>query len=331
MSGGRVGRASRRPGAECMTEGESVRSIVVGAEDDPIRLDRFIAERFPDLSRSQVRKLIGEGDVLVDGQPAKASYLPEAGDVITLRVPSREVGPPRPEAMALDIVYEDDHLLVVNKPTGLVVHPSRGHPAGTLVNALLAHRPSIADADLDPQRPGIVHRLDRDTSGLLVVAADRRTQQQLQAAFKSRAVEKTYLVLVHGRLEPERGAIEAPIGRDPAHRQRMAVLREGGRYARTEYRVREYLGRYTYLEADLLTGRTHQLRVHLSAIGYPVAGDRIYGRRRTGGDPDRQFLHAWRLAFDHPATGERMEFHADLAEDLATYLARLRRLEARRG
>jgi len=300
-----------------------VRRLVVAGEAE--RLDRYLAAQYPDLSRSQVQALIRRGDVRVNGAPAKPSLVPEEGDVITLLVAPAEEAPLAPEPLPLEIVYEDEHLLVVNKAAGIVVHPGAGHATGTLVSALLAHRPEVARADLDPRRPGIVHRLDRDTSGLLVVALSREVQRVLQAAFKSRAVDKRYLALLHGALAPERGAIEAPIGRDPAQRQRMAVLREGGRPARTEYRVREYIGAYSYVEAHLLTGRTHQLRVHFAAIGHPVVGDKVYGRRREWVRAPRQFLHAWRLAFEHPVTGAPLEAEAPLPQALEEVLAAVRR------
>jgi 23S rRNA pseudouridine1911/1915/1917 synthase len=290
------------------------------------RLDRYLAQRFPDLSRSLVQKLIREGAVLVNGAPAKGSYHPRAGDVLLVRLPEQAPATlPLPEELPLRILYEDEHLLVVDKPAGMVVHPAPGHPQGTLVNALLAHRPDILRADLDPQRPGIVHRLDRDTSGLLLVAATREAQEALQKAFATRKVAKTYLALVQGHLVPERGAIEAPIGRDPCHRQRMAVVPQGGRYARTEYRVRLYLPGCTLVEAKLLTGRPHQLRVHFSAIGHPVVGDRVYGGRRASlPEAPRQFLHAWRLVLAHPMTGIPLRFTAKLPEDLRAYLAKVR-------
>ena len=214
--------------------------------------------------------------------------------------------------------------MVINKPAGLVVHPSPGHEAGTLVNALLAHRPDLVRANLDPQRPGIVHRLDRETSGVLVVAATAQVQRALQQQFKSREVEKIYLALVYGRLLPLRAAIEAPIGRDPRDRKKMKVLREG-KYARTEYHVREHLAESTLLEATLLTGRTHQLRVHFASIGHPVVGDRVYGPRHQRIDAPRQMLHSWRLRFSHPITKERMEFAAPLPEDFDRVLKALRR------
>jgi 23S rRNA pseudouridine1911/1915/1917 synthase len=224
----------------------------------------------------------------------------------------------------LDVVYEDEHLMVINKPAGLVVHPAPGHAADTMVNALLAYRPAVTAADADPARPGIVHRLDRDTSGLLVVAATRAAQDALQATFKSRRVAKIYLALVFGTVELERAAIEAPLGRDPRQRQRMAVLTEGGRAARTNYAVRERLPGATLLEAGLITGRTHQIRVHLASIGHPVVGDRVYGPRRQAIVAPRQMLHAWRLELAHPITGAPLAFEAPLPADMAAVLEGLR-------
>lgn len=292
------------------------------------RIDRYLAQRFPSLTRSAVQRLIAEGKVLVNGQPTRASYQPAPGDAVTVRLPEEEPSLPQPETMPLTVVYEDEHLLVIEKPAGMAVHPGAGRASGTLVNALLAHRPDIVRADLDPVRPGIVHRLDRETSGLLVVAARRDVQAALQAAFKRRDVHKVYLALVHGALYPERAAIEAPIGRDPIHRRRMAVLAEGGRHARTEYVVREMFGEYTLVEATLVTGRTHQIRVHMASIGHPVVGDRVYGRRREAIRVPRQFLHAWRLTFQHPARREEMAFEAPLPPDLAAVLDDLRRAGA---
>jgi 23S rRNA pseudouridine1911/1915/1917 synthase len=294
--------------------------------DEPqSRIDRYLAERFPSLTRSAVRRLIDEGAVLVNGQPTRPSYHPIPGDAVTVRIPEPEPSLPQPESLSLDIVYEDEHLLVVDKPAGMAVHPGAGRASGTLVNALLAYRPEIARADLDPARPGIVHRLDRETSGLLVVAAHREAQAALQAMFKRRDVHKVYLALVYGALYPEHAAIEAPVGRDPIHRRRMAVLAEGGRQARTEYAVREAFNGCTLIEATLVTGRTHQIRVHLASIGHPVVGDRIYGRRREAIAAPRQFLHAWRLSFEHPMRRETMSFEAELPADLAGVLERLRR------
>lgn len=224
----------------------------------------------------------------------------------------------------MQILYEDDDLIVVNKPPGLTVHPAPGHATGTLINALLSHLPSLPDTG-DWQRPGIVHRLDRDTSGVMVVAKNTAAHANLGAQFKARTVVKNYVVLVKGRLSPIEGAIEAPIGRDSAHRERMAVVGESrGRDARTDYRVIEYLGKYTLLEVSPITGRTHQIRVHLEAIGFPVAGDRIYGVKTPG--LHRQFVHAARLGFNLPSTGKFVEFNTPLAPDLEEALSQLREL-----
>jgi 23S rRNA pseudouridine1911/1915/1917 synthase len=300
-------------------------------EEPQGRIDRYLAEHLPSLTRSAVQRLIDEGQVLVNGEPTRASYHPLPGDAVTVRVPQPKPALPQPERLPLKVLYEDEHLLVIDKPAGMAVHPGAGRSSGTLVNALLAYRPEIARADLDPQRPGIVHRLDRETSGLLVVATHREAQAALQAMFKRREVRKVYLALVYGALYPERGAIEAPIGRDPVHRRRMAVLAEGGRYARTEYLVREMLDECTLIEVTLVTGRTHQIRVHLASIGYPVVGDRVYGRRRGAARrgaaiaTPHQFLHSWRLSFEHPVRGDPMHFEAELPPDLAGVLGRLRR------
>ncbi len=287
------------------------------------RLDRYVADRLSGLSRSKVQRLIENGHILLNGEVKKASYSLAVGDSIQLHIPPEEPRLPQAEDIPLDVVYEDDDLLVVNKPPRLVVHPAPGHPSGTLVNALLAHRPEIAEADANPQRPGIVHRLDADTSGLLVVATNRETQSALQAQFKAREVEKAYLALLHGHLTPDHAAIEAPIGRHPHDRKRMGVVR-GGRYARTEYRVQEHLQDFTVVEAKPLTGRTHQLRVHFSSIGYPIVGDDKYGRRREEVGAPRQLLHAQRLTFTHPGSDERLTFETELPPDFRRVLEHLR-------
>lgn len=232
--------------------------------------------------------------------------------------------PARPlaQAIALVIAHEDEDMLVIDKPAGLTVHPAPGHPDHTLVNAVLAHCPGLATSD-DTLRPGIVHRLDKDTSGLIVIAKNDSARASLASQFKSRAVSKGYLVLVRGRLSPKQGRIEAPIGRDPRSRRRMTIV-EGGKEATTEYRVREYLGDYTLVDVTPVTGRTHQIRVHLSAIGCPVVGDPVYGARSP--HLARQFIHAYRLAFRLPSTGECREFVSPLPVDLKQALERLRGL-----
>ncbi|MBN1400448.1 MAG: RluA family pseudouridine synthase [Anaerolineae bacterium] len=294
-------------------------------EEPAPRLDRYVAEQRAELSRSQVRRLIDAGLVTVNNAPAKAAQRLVPGDRVRIEQPPEAPSAPAPESMPLTILYEDEHLLAVDKPAGLVVHPAPGHRQHTLVNALLAERPSVAEADLDTQRPGIVHRLDRDTTGVLLVALSRQVQLALQAQFRARQVDKRYLALVYGVPERRQAAIEAPIGRHPVHRKRMAVLESGGRYARTEFTLRESLRGASLLEARLITGRTHQLRVHLGAIGHPVVGDRIYGPQRQRIPAPRQMLHAWRLALKHPITGEPLELTSPLPADFLLILERLRR------
>ena len=293
------------------------------ADRDGERLDVFIARLLPQFTRSRIRRLIDGGLVTLDGRrPAKAGVKLEAGQRVELAEPPPEPAELEPEAIPLRIVYEDDDLLVVDKPAGLAVHPSPGHSRHTLVNAILAHCPQLSSIGGEG-RPGIVHRLDKDTSGLIIVAKHDAAHLSLARELKERRVEKTYLALVEGRPEPPEGVIDAPIGRHPRHRKRMAVV-EGGREARTRYRVvREVDGR-SLVELAPEHGRTHQIRVHLAAIGHPVVGDPLYGRR--GGRPSslrRQFLHAQRLAFRHPRTGERLELEAPLPEDLRKALAEL--------
>ncbi len=282
------------------------------AASSGLRLDRFVAEHCSELSRTHAQELINAGQVTVNGRPAKPSLKLEAGDRVEVTVPPEAPSTLKPEAIPLDILYEDDDLLVVNKPAGMTVHPAPGHPGHTLANAVLARYPEMAGGE-DSLRPGIVHRLDKDTSGLMVVAKTRPAQANLAAQFKDRTVSKAYTVLVKGRLTPETGVIEANIGRDPYHRQRMAVVSRG-REARTDYRVLKYVGSYTLLEIKPETGRTHQIRVHLEAIGFPVVGDAVYGVKSP--HISRQFLHASRLSFDLPSTGKRVEFEAPLPENL---------------
>ncbi|MEE9201563.1 MAG: RluA family pseudouridine synthase [Dehalococcoidia bacterium] len=287
------------------------------AGEDGGRLDRFLAVA-AGVPRSQVHRLVVEGLVMVNGEAARPAQRLRPGDRVEVRWPEPPPPHPTPEPLPLEIVYEDEHLIVVDKPPGLTVHPAPGHPRGTLVNALLARYPDLAA--LEGDRPGIVHRLDRDTSGLILVARTEAARQHLVAQLKGHRVVKRYLVLVRGRLEPAEGAIEGPIARHPRHRQRMALV-AGGREARTGYRVLRYLDGYTLVEATPVTGRTHQIRVHLSAAGYPVVGDRTYGV----GSPhlSRQFLHAAYLRLRHPASGEEVEFQSPLPPDLSSALEHL--------
>ena len=282
------------------------------ADRQGARLDKYVCEKRPELSRTRVQKLIAGGYVTVNERVAKAGHKLDIGDRLKVIIPPTPPSTVVPEAIPLDIIYEDDDLLVIDKPAGLPVHPAPGHPSHTLVNAILSHFPHLA-ALSDSMRPGIVHRLDKDTSGVMLVAKNSVAQADLAEQFKAHSVVKAYLVLVKGHLTPENGVIEAPIGRDSRNRKRMAVV-AGGREARTEYRVIKYIGDYTLLEVRPETGRTHQIRVHLSAIGYPVVGDKVYGVK--SGELSRQFLHACRLGFKLPSTGEYVEFESELSPDL---------------
>ena len=283
------------------------------------RLDRYVADHVPSLSRSQAERLIREQRITVDGAPVKPGYRLRGREIIVASLPPESPAQPTPERLPLRIVYEDETLLAVDKPAGMVVHPAPGHKGGTLVNALLAHRPELASLD----RAGIVHRLDRYTSGLLLVAKAAPLRQELQHQFRLRQVHKVYLALVKGRLVPSEGRIEAPLGRDPSHRQRMAVVTDG-RPASTTYHVREYFKKCTLLEVRPETGRTHQIRVHLSAIGHPIVGDRLYVRSPDPFGLQRSFLHAWRLGFTHPTSEKWLELAADLPSELERILTELR-------
>jgi 23S rRNA pseudouridine1911/1915/1917 synthase len=284
-----------------------------------IRLDRYVAANCPELSRTQAQKLISDGLVRVNGAVGRASLKLNTGDRVTVTVPPSIASHPEPEAIPFGILYEDDDVLVIDKPAGLPVHPAPGHPGHTLVNAILAYL-SFAPDTGDPMRPGIVHRLDMNTSGVMLVAKNQTAQADLVEQFKSHNVTKVYLVLVKGRLAPEQGVIEAPIGRDAHNRKRMAVTDGNrGRPARTRYRVVRYINDCTLLEVMPETGRTHQIRVHLAAIGHPVVGDATYGVKSA--HLSRQFLHSHRLGFRLPSTGEYVEFESALPSDLEQALS----------
>jgi 23S rRNA pseudouridine1911/1915/1917 synthase len=311
------------------------REFTVDAEQAGTRLDRFLAARLPELSRTRVRLLIDEGCVRVDGAVLKPSYRLEAKDKVSVEIP-----PPRPpgveaEAIPLDVLYEDADIAVINKPANMIVHPGAGKDAGTLVAALL-HRFGGTDGLSGvggPLRPGIVHRLDKGTSGVLVIARNDAAHKRLVEQFGRRKVEKTYVALLHGSVKGESGRIDLPIARDLRRRSRMTARRREGREARTDWRVRLRLGTFTLIEADLHTGRTHQIRAHFSALGTPVVGDTLYGaprQERAKGElfPElgRNFLHAARLGFQHPRTGQRVEFRAPLPSELEDYLRNLARV-----
>jgi 23S rRNA pseudouridine1911/1915/1917 synthase len=304
-----------------------IRRMTVATGVAPQRADRVAAD-LSGLSRSYVQRLISGGNLTLDGRALKANELVPPGASLQLLVPPPAPAQPAPDpSIEVPVVYEDGDLLIVDKPAGLVVHPSPGHAAGTLVNALLGRGEDLAPTGVaGVQRPGIVHRLDRDTSGLLMVARTDAAQASLMAQLKARRVKKTYLALVAGSVAAGAGRIEAPIGRDPARRTRMAVVQDG-RAATTGYRVRERFSGWTLLELDLITGRTHQIRVHLEAIGHPVAGDPIYGTGTSRRGPDgleRLFLHAWRLELTSPSSGRLIRAEAPLPADLESVLAWLR-------
>ncbi len=286
------------------------------------RLDRYLAAQLPDHSRSEVQRWIKEGLARVNERLAKASQSLEPGDVVTLIIPEPPPTELQPEAIPLTILYEDEDVIAIDKPAGMVVHPAAGHAAGTLVNAILYHFPDIEGVG-EGGRPGIVHRLDKDTSGIILVAKNPRAHRYLQAQFKARTVEKTYLALVHGHVSPKEGLIDAPIGRHPRHRQRMAVTpADKGREAQTEYKVLAFYGPTTLVEAHPLTGRTHQIRVHFASIGHPVVGDPLYGRKDAYG-LGRHFLHAHRLRFRRPSDEAIIELESPLPPELAALLKRL--------
>jgi 23S rRNA pseudouridine1911/1915/1917 synthase len=304
-----------------------VRLVTVPPASEPVRADRAVAD-LTGLSRSYVQKLITEGRLTRDGSFLRANELVSGGAVLRLVVPQPAAASPQPEpGIPVRVVYEDEDLLIVDKPAGLVVHPAAGHPTGTLVNALLGRAKADEYGGIaGVRRPGIVHRLDRDTSGLLMVARHDRAQASLMAQLKARRVKKTYLALVQGAVTAAAGRIEAPIGRDPGRRTRMAVT-SGGRPAVTGYRVRERFSGWTLLELDLITGRTHQIRVHLEAIGHPVAGDPVYGTgtsRRGPAGLERLFLHAWRLELASPSSGRIIRAEAELPPELAAVVDDLR-------
>ncbi|HKT39750.1 MAG TPA: RluA family pseudouridine synthase [Ktedonobacterales bacterium] len=302
-------------------------SFVVTGDLIGQRLDRALALTIDGLSRTRAQAAIEAGRVTVDGHPAKASLILEEGMRIAF-TPSSPATETRTsdhasEVEPLDIIYEDDHILVVNKPAGIVVHPAPGHEHGTLVDALRAHLPYLSVGG-DPLRPGIVHRLDKDTSGLLIVAKDAPSHAALTEQMKAHSMVKRYLALVEGQVTLSQGIVEAPIGRDPRYRQKMKLVsqRTGGRNARTRFRVLRYVQGRTLLELQLETGRTHQIRVHMAAIHHPIVGDPTYGRSQPP-QPPRQFLHATHLEFTHPITGVWLTFDAPLPDDLAQFLRKL--------
>ena len=300
--------------------------LTVGRTAAGARLDRWLAESLPDLSRSRIQHLIAGQHVTVNGAATKASHRLHGGETIEIDVPSLPPDDLVPEPIALTVLHEDDHVLVIDKPAGMVVHPGAGNATGTLAAAALAHAPAIAGVG-GPRRPGIVHRLDKDTSGVLVMAKTRAAYEGLTAQLVERSVTRRYVAVVHGRVGLTAGVVDAPMGRDPSHRQRMAVRPAGkGKRAVTHYRVVERFPHFTYLELRLETGRTHQIRVHMASLGHPVVGDRTYGRSH-GKQPiasEGLALHAVTLAFLHPISQKRLEFTAEFPLRLERLLSQLR-------
>lgn len=302
----------------------------VALDDAGVRLDAYLATQIEGWSRARLQRLIEAEDVLVNGKPAKPAYKLRENDELEVELIAPAAASFAPEPIPIEIVYEDDTLVVVNKPAGLVVHPAAGIHSGTLANALAYHFQQLPDSGGAGVRPGIVHRLDRDTSGLMVVAKTEAALENISDQFRDRSVFKSYVALVHGRLSTESGRIEQPLARDRANRTRMAVVR-GGRSALSLYRVRQRFDRFTLLDVELKTGRTHQIRVHLAWLKHPVVGDETYGAGRDNTIQDarlrahvrklgRHFLHAEKLTFTHPQTNERVEFSTALPAELAELL-----------
>lgn len=286
----------------------------IGLDEDDERLDKWISNALPDLSRSYIQKCIKDNDVLVNDKPQKAGYRLKVDDEIVFRIP--EAVPPAIEAenIPLDILYEDDDLLIVNKPKGMVVHPAPGHYSGTLVNAVMYHCKDRLSGINGSLRPGIVHRIDRDTTGSLIVCKNDRSHNAIAAQLKEHTITRKYRAIVHGVLAQDNGTVRASIGRDPKDRKKMAVNEPNGKPAVTHYTVLQRFHKHTYIECQLETGRTHQIRVHMASIGYPILGDEVYGRKNSADSLDGQVLHAMVIGFRHPATDEYVEVTAPLPE-----------------
>ncbi len=315
----------------------SVLSFTATAPEAGRRLDTVIAARFPTISRSHASRLIRKGHIRVNGQGKKPGYVVRFQDIVQTEIPSPDPVECRPEAIPLSIIYEDGDVIVLNKPPGLVVHPGAGHKSRTLVNALLFHYPRLSGIG-DENRPGIVHRLDKETSGSMVVAKNVLAYKSLSRQFKMREVHKVYLALVYGAVRQPEGVISLPIGRHPTDRKKMSIRSRRSRPTETHWKVKEAFSGVTLLEIDLKTGRTHQVRVHCATLGHPVVGDSTYGKKRRQNAVlarptqevlaivGRQMLHAWQLSFYHPQTRELMRFESPLAEDMASVLDALRSL-----
>ncbi|MCR5161824.1 MAG: RluA family pseudouridine synthase [Lachnospiraceae bacterium] len=299
--------------------------LTAEAAEEGVRADRFLAQHFTDCSRSYLQKLISQDMVLLNGKPAKAGAKVRAGDCFDISFPEPEVVDILPENIPLDILYEDEALLVINKPKNMVVHPAPGHMSGTLVNALMYHCGNELSGINGILRPGIVHRIDRNTTGSLVVCKTDAAHRSLAEQLKEHSITRKYRAVVYGNIPEDTGTVDAPIGRHPVDRKKMAVNRANGREAVTHYRVLERFGRFTYIECQLETGRTHQIRVHMTSIGHPLLGDDVYGPSSCPFRLEGQTLHAMVLGFIHPVTNTYMEFTAPLPDYFETLLEQLRR------
>ena len=288
------------------------------------RLDKFLSAMLPDQSRSYLQKIIKDGNVLVNGEPKKSSYRLEDGDEVTADLPELKSPDIEPENIPLDILYEDDSILMVNKPKGMVVHPSAGHYTGTLVNAVLWHCQGQLSGINGVSRPGIVHRIDKDTTGVLVVCKNDAAHNAVAAQLKEHSITRKYRTIVHGVIKEDEGTVDAPIGRHPTERKKMASGVKNGKRAVTHYRVLERFQGYTYVECQLETGRTHQIRVHMASIHHPLLGDTVYGPAKDSHHLEGQTLHAMVLGLIHPVTGEYLEVEAPLPEYFENLLKKFR-------
>ena len=307
-----------------MTE-NGLQRLEVSSEDAGIRIDKYLAEQLPDITRSYLQKLLKDGSVQMNGKPVKASAKTVAGAAIELTIPEPEEPEILPEDIPLDILYEDSDVILINKPKDMVVHPAAGHYTGTLVNALVYHCKGDLSGINGVLRPGIVHRIDKDTTGVLIVCKNDRAHNALAEQLKEHSITRKYRAIVCGNLKEDEGTVDAPLGRHPQDRKRMAIVRSGGKRAVTHYRVLERFGNYTYIECRLETGRTHQIRVHMASLGHPLLGDEIYGRAKSPFKLEGQTLHAMVLGFIHPTTGEYLEFEAPLPEYFEKLLEKLRK------
>ena len=293
-------------------------------ENQQMRLDKYLAEQFPEQTRSYLQKLIKESQVLVNGKTVKSGYQLSKGDEVSVTIPEPKELDVEPQKMELDIVYEDEDVILINKPKGMVVHPAPGHTTDTLVNGLLYHCKDNLSGINGVARPGIVHRIDRDTTGILIVCKNDMSHNSIAAQLKEHSINRRYRALVHGNLKEDTGTVEGPIGRHPVDRKKMAINERNGKPAVTHYTVLERFGNYTLIECKLETGRTHQIRVHMTSIGHPLVGDEVYGPAKCPFKLQGQCLHAMVLGFVHPRTGEYMEFSADLPEYFEELLKKLR-------